>query len=351
MKAKKGSGRHAAHGRPGRPVKPAKRTKKGANDFELGGWRIEPGTRRRVEIRLGEMYNQAPLGILATVVRGTRPGPRLWISGGVHGDELLGIVAVREVLTQVDPENLAGTLVAIPCVNELGVMHRQREFPDGRDLNRMFPGSMTGSFASRVARAFLHKVALKCTHGIDLHTAGENRDNLPQIRANLTDPETARLARAFGAPVMIHAGLREGSLRQAASARGVTALLYEAGQPLRHEPDKIRVGVEGVLRVMAALRMIKAPVPPRKVLTSWRTGWDRAPRSGYYVPSVDLGDRVEMGQSIGAIHLRSLVDETARELNVRSTRSGIVVGMTRFPLVHVGDPMVHVADLSSRAKH
>jgi predicted deacylase len=316
--------------------------------FVIDGWRVEPGTRRLVEIRLGELYNQLPIGIRAIVVHGTRPGPRLWISGGIHGDELLGIVAVREVLAKVEPATLAGTLLAIPCVNELGVMHRQREFPDGRDLNRSFPGSRTGSFASRVARAFLRKIVALCTHGIDLHTAGENRDNFPQIRANLEDAETARLARAFGAPVMIHAGHRDGSLRQAASARGIPTLLYEAGQPLRHEPAKIRTGSEGVLRVMAALGMLERTSPPRKVLTSWSTGWDRAPRSGYFAAEVDLGDRVRAGQRIGMIGLRSLVDESVRHLPVRTAQTGIVIGITRFPLVHVGDPVLHVADLSPR---
>lgn len=319
-------------------------------DFQIGGWRIAPGTRRRVEIRLGELYNNAPIGIVAFVVNGSKSGPRLWISGGVHGDELLGIVAVREVLDAIEPESLAGTLIAIPCVNELGVLHRQRSLPDGRDLNRSFPGSRTGSFASRIARAFLHKIVVHCTHGIDLHTAGANHDNLPQIRANLADPETARLARAFGAPVMINANLRDGSLRQAASARGIPALLYEAGQPLRHEPDRIRVGVEGVLRVMEALGMIRTAPPARKVLVSWKSGWDRAPRSGYFVPAVELGDRVEAGQDIGSIAMRSLIDDTARRLDVRSTRSGLIVGMTRYPLVHVGDPLIHVADLAPRAK-
>jgi predicted deacylase len=304
-----------------------------------------------VAIRLGEMYNQSPIGIHAIVVNGRRPGPRLWISGGIHGDELLGIMAVTEVLERVSPDTLAGTLIAIPCVNELGVMSRQRALPDGRDLNRMFPGSRTGSFASRIARAFLHKIVVRCTHGIDLHTAGIHRDNLPQIRANLEDPETARLARAFGAPIMVHANLRDGSLRQAASARGISALLYEAGQPMRHEPERIRVGVEGVLRVMAALGMIESapPAPPKAPLVSWSTGWDRAPRSGYFVAEVDLGDRVKAGQDVGWIGMRSVGDR-ARRLRVRTPRSGLVVGMVRYPMVHVGDPLIHVADLSPRAK-
>lgn len=334
---------------PRRVTKSRRSQSKGVAPFRLGGWTVEPGTSRLIEIRLGELYDQAPIGLRTVVLHGRRPGPRLWVSGGVHGDELVGIIAVHQLLEQIDVGALAGTLVAIPCVNQIGALHCSRELPDGRDLNRSFPGSRTGTLASRIARAFLREVAARCTHGIDLHTAGGHRDNLPQVRANLDDPETHRLAALFGAPIILHANLRDGSLRQAASARGVVALLFEGGKALRHEPHVVRSATEGVLRVMAALGMIEPSLPKaRAPRVSWASSWVRTPRSGYFVNAVDLGDRVRKGQSVGQVLIRVQSGGIAHRLDVRTPRAGVVIGIQRLPLVHVGDPLIHVADVGRR---
>ena len=329
----------------------AGRAGKRAKPFRIAGWRIEPGTVRTLEIRLGELYNQSPICMHTVVVHGKRAGPRLWISGGVHGDELAGIVAVRQVLTAFDPETLVGTLVAIPCVNELGALHCSREFPDGRDLNRCFPGSRTGTLASRIANAFLREIVSKCTHGVDVHTAGGHRDNLPQIRANLKDAETRRLARRFGTPIALHSTLRDGSLREAASELGIPTLLFEGGKALRHEQHVVDSAANGILRVMAELGMIDgAPPRARPPLLSWSSSWLRTPRSGYFVPLVELGDHVSVRQAVALVDLRVHEDLAPRRVEVRAVRPGIVVGLQRLPLVHVGDPLVHIADVSKRRK-
>jgi predicted deacylase len=343
-----GAKRRAKRRRKERDDEPGRATRR-AKPFRIAGWRIEPGTVRTLEIRLGELYNQSPIGMRTVIVHGRRAGPRLWISGGVHGDELAGIVAVRQVLTAFDPEALVGTLIAIPCVNELGALHCSREFPDGRDLNRCFPGSRTGTLASRIASAFLREVVSKCTHGVDVHTAGGHRDNLPQIRANLNDPETNRLARRFGTPIVLHSTLRDGSLREAASELGIPTLLFEGGKPLRHEPHVVDSAANGILRVMTELGMIDGPAPPaRPPLVSWSSSWVRTPRSGYFVPLVELGDHVRERQPVAVVALRVHEDLQPRRVEVRAVKPGIVIGLQRLPLVHVGDPLVHIADVSPR---
>jgi uncharacterized protein len=337
--------------RPERAEDEPARDKTRAKPFRIAGWRVEPGTVRSLEIRLGELYNQSPIGMRAMVIHGRRAGPRLWISGGIHGDELAGMVAVRQVLAAFDPSKLVGTLVAIPCVNELGSLHCSREFPDGRDLNRCFPGSRTGTLASRIANAFLREVVARCTHGIDVHTAGGHRDNLPQIRANLDDPETRRLARRFGTPVVLHSTLRDGSLREAASERGIPTLLFEGGKPLRHEQHVVDSATHGILRVMVELGMIDGPAPPAQPPhIAWSSSWVRTPRSGYCVPLVDLGDHVRERQPVATVVLRANDDMTPRHVEVRAARAGIVVGIQRLPLVHVGDPLIHIADVGPRRK-
>lgn len=320
--------------------------RRSVSGFDLGGQVVAPGTRARIEIPVAPLFNQSMVCLVAVVVHGVRPGPRLWVCGAIHGDELVGIVAIRELLQRIAPENLAGTLVAIPAVNVFGVLQQSRYLPDRRDLNRSFPGSAKGSLAARLARTFMKEIVGRCTHGIDLHTAATDRDNLPQVRANLEDKETLRLARAFGAPIVIHANERDGSLRQAATQRGMPTLLYEAGPPLRHDEVAVRTGVEGVQRVMAALGMIDHESAARPSLESYRTSWVRAPRSGYLILETDLGKRVAKGARIGILHERlheQFYEET--HVAIRADDAGLVIGLTRNPLVNVGDAAVHIATL------
>jgi uncharacterized protein len=326
--------------------------------FVLGGETIQPGTRMRVPIPVAPLYVQAMVHIDPVVVHGVRPGPALWLSAGIHGDELNGIWVVRQVLEAIEPKALAGTLVAVPIVNAFGLLQQSRYLPDRRDLNRCFPGTSKGSLASRLARLFMKEIVAPCTHGIDLHTGAVHHDNLPQIRANLDDAETRRLARAFGARVMIHADSRDGSLRQAAMNSGVVSLLYEAGEALRLSRRGVRIGTAGVLRVMSALGMLSASSvasrlgharSTRPVRESRDTTWVRASRSGFLLLDVDLGDRVKKGQVLGALHFRVHKDffpETHRL--VRAPHSGIVIGVTRNPLINLGDALVHIAALLPR---
>lgn len=313
--------------------------------FEIAGRSVAPGTRERIAIPVAALYIQAMVDLGVVVVHGTKPGPRLWVSACIHGDELLGLYVIRAVLQAVEPEDLSGTLVAVPLVNAFGLLQQTRYLPDRRDLNRSFPGSKKGSLAARLARIFMTEIVGRCTHGIDLHTAAIHRDNLPQIRANLDDPATRRMARAFGPPIMIHANIRDGSLRQAATVKGIPTLLYEAGEALRFDRNAGRVGADGVLRVMKALGMYAgrvAPAPPP--LESRDTTWARAPRSGFMIYDIDLGDRVRKGQHLGTLHMRihrQFFEES--DLEITAPASGTVIGITRNPLTNVGDALVHIA--------
>ena len=168
---------------------------------------------------------------------------------------MVGVEVVRQVMAGLDPKTFRGTLVAVPIVNVLGFMTGDRYLPDRRDLNRSFPGSARGSLASRIAHLFMREIVAGCEVGIDLHTGSDRRSNLPQVRADLDDPGTRELAAAFGAPVMLHARIRDGSLRHAAREQGAKVLLYEAGEPLRFDDYAVEAGVIGVRRVLAALGM------------------------------------------------------------------------------------------------
>lgn len=312
------------------------------NAIEIAGEKILAGQRRRLEIPVARLPTQTLLSLPVTVINGIETGPRLWLSAAIHGDELNGVEIIRQVLEQIQPQFLSGTLIAVPIVNVFGLIEQSRYLPDRRDLNRSFPGSAKGSLAARLAHLFMTEIVAYSTHGIDLHTAGVPRINLPQIRANLEDAETYRCAKAFGAPIMIHSSTRDGSLRQAATQLGIPVLLYEGGEALRFDAEAIKVGVEGIIRVMSDLEMYQfpsVPIIPIKTAEVKQSKWIRASRSGIFRLEVSLGEQVENKQLLGIIS--DAFGETRTK--VRATAKGIVICHTQNPLVNQGDAIIHLA--------
>ncbi|GHJ60694.1 deacylase [Nocardioides sp. OK12] len=311
--------------------------------FEIGPVRVRPGRVQSLALPITRLVTGAEVDLPVRVVHGREDGPTVWVDAAIHGDEAVGVEVVRQVLADLDPRTLRGTLIAIPIVNVLGFMTGSRYLPDRRDLNRSFPGSARGSLAGRIAHLMMTEVVAKCSVGIDLHTGSDRRTNLPQIRTDLEDPETRRLAEAFAAPVMMHARLRDGSLRHAAREEGAKVLLYEAGEAWRMDPWAIDAGVRGVRRVLAALGMTE-PVeeePPTPSLESWRSGWVRARGTGMLHLEAELGQRVEKGDRLGG-----LFDSFGKRVRlVHADRAGIVVGRTEAPLVNSGDAVVHLAEV------
>ena len=211
--------------------------------FELGTHRIAPGTRETIDLPVSVLSDHMPVSMSAHVIHGRRPGPTLFVSAAVHGDEVIGVEIVRRLLRARNLDRLKGTLLAVPIVNAFGFMNHSRYLPDRRDLNRSFPGSAGGSLAARLAHIFMQEIVARSDAGIDLHSAAIHRTNLPQIRISPSKPETMALAEAFGAPLIVISKIRDGSLRQAAQDKGVNMLLYEAGESvnagakLHHSPE------------------------------------------------------------------------------------------------------------------
>jgi hypothetical protein len=263
------------------------------------------------------------------------------LSAAVHGDEIAGVEIIRQVMKGLDPKSVSGTIIAVPIVNVHGFLNGDRYLPDRRDLNRSFPGSRTGSLAARIAHLFMTEIVSRCEVGIDLHTGSDHRTNLPQIRADLDDPETRNIARAFGAPVILHARLRDGSLRAASTLIGARVLLYEGGEAWRFDSESITTGVTGIRRVLGHLGLVSnaaasgGPLP----VECRRSSWARARRSGIVQLNVSLGDRVEKGEAIGLIY-----DSVGKRLaGVSAPVGGIVIGVVQHPLVNQGDAILHVA--------
>lgn len=318
-----------------------------AQKFIIGGESVPLRSRQVVELELPPLYVHSPLTMPVHILRGAKVGPRLFISAAIHGDEINGIEIIRRLLRHPALSRLRGTLVAIPIVNIYGLIHQSRYLPDRRDLNRSFPGTKKGSLAGRLADLFMEEIVNNCTHGIDLHTGAIHRSNLPQIRANLDDPETANLAQAFGVPVLLNSNLRDGSLREAAAQKGIPMLLYEAGEALRYDEVSIRAGVKGIINVMRALEMLPASRSKRKKVyepfIARSSTWVRASASGLFRRVCSMGSRVKRGEILG------LIDDPfgREEFEVVANASGIVIGCTEIPLVHEGEALFHIARFES----
>jgi predicted deacylase len=314
----------------------------------VNGVDIGPAERLTVDLPVARLYTHTPLTMPVHVVRGRKPGPCLFVCAAIHGDEINGVEIVRRLLASPLLKQLRGTLMAIPIVNVYGFIQHSRYLPDRRDLNRSFPGSDKGSLTARVASLFMREIVSHCTHGIDIHTGAIHRANLPQIRARLDDPGTLDLARAFGVPVLLNSDTPDGSLREAAAARGVPVLLYEAGEALRFDEVSVRAGLRGVLGVLRALSMLPAGrKAPRSVepLLARSSTWVRAPGSGVLRTSVRLGARVRRGDTLGMI-----ADPFGeRELTVSAPSNGIVIGRLNLPLVNEGEALFHIAHFERTA--
>jgi hypothetical protein len=319
------------------------------SSFNIGSSSVEAGTRALVDLPVSRLSNNTPVTLPVHVLHGTRPGPTMFLSAAIHGDELNGVEIIRRVMRLVQPGNINGTLLCVPVVNAFGFIGRSRYLPDRRDLNRSFPGSAGGSLAGRLAHLFLKEVVSRSQLGIDLHTAAIHRVNLPQIRCQfINNPRLKALSEAFGADVVLESPERPGSLRRSAREAGVDVLVYEGGEGLRFDEFAITAGVDGIARVMLKAGLLELPdgaeqhpasAPPRMTVMANASKWVRAPEGGVLRTTKRIGDAVSEREAIGAVV--NPYDDSA--VDVRSPRRGIIIGRTTLPIVNMGDALFHIA--------
>jgi predicted deacylase len=303
---------------------------------------IAPGTAADIGFPITTMATGTASSLAVRVLHGARPGPAVFVSAAIHGDEIIGTAVIQRLAQELRPEALAGTVLLVPVANIFGFITHSRYLPDRRDLNRSFPGSTAGSLAGQLAHVFYREVVGRCQLGIDIHSAAIHRYNLPQIRIAAGNRKLVELAMAFGAPVIIESPLRDGSLRDLAQKQGVDMLLMEAGEALRFDRLSIETGVAGVHRVLAHLGMIEEDdglgavgIPAR----ANRSVWVRAPRGGVTQMVHESGAPVRSGDVLARVG--GLFGEDVEE--VISPVDGIIIGHATLPVVHQGDALFHIA--------
>jgi predicted deacylase len=303
------------------------------------GSEVPPGATARLNWAATELFEGVPVSTPVLVINGALPGPTLCLTAAVHGDELNGIEMVRRIMHDTEPERLSGTLIGVPIVNVQGFRRGSRYLPDRRDLNRYFPGNPNGSAAARIAHSFFTNVVAHCDALVDLHTGSFERANLPQIRADLRDPDVMTLTLGFGSTVILHSTPGVGTLRHAATRAGIPTVTLEAGGPLELELSEVKDGVKGIDSLMNSLGMVRKvrfwgdPEP-----VYYRSSWVRADSGGILLSDVSLGSTVREGDLLGTI-----TDPMSNaRVELRSPYAGRIIGMARNQVVMPGFAAFHV---------
>ncbi len=307
--------------------------------MRIAGESIFPGEEKQINANIAKLPTRTPIDIPIIVSRSNEEGPTLLLMAGMHGDEINGVEIVRRMIVNKYHRPLIGSVICIPILNIHGFIHFSRQVPDGKDVNRSFPGTRYGSLASQIAYHLRKEILPNIDVGLDFHTGGARINNFPQIRAMLDNATNRELARAFAPRYIINSKFREKSLRREADKLNKSILVYEGGESLRLRKNAIDQGVNGALRVMKHLNMrSEAPSPDPQSILIKTSSWIRARGSGLYHSFVRPGEMVKEGQKIGLI--TGPFGEF--ELAVKSGVNGHVIAVNNNPVVNRGDALMHV---------
>ncbi|GAB3530388.1 succinylglutamate desuccinylase/aspartoacylase family protein [Pontibacter brevis] len=306
----------------------------------INGKSIDRGEKVLTKLAISKLPSGTVIEIPIYVFRSVHDGPVVLLMAGMHGDEVNGTEIVRRMLSKKMLYPLKGTIIAVPVLNIYGFLNFSREVPDGKDVNRSFPGNRDGSLASRVAYRFMKEIIPYVDYGLDFHTGGSSRANYPQIRCVLSDYRNEELARAFGAPFILNSPYRQGSLRKEAAKLGKSIMVYETGESLRFDEKGISVGIEGTCRVLHHLGMMANFTPPHEEsVVCMKDIWLRAKNAGLWRSYVRLGEYIKKNQNIG-----SITDPYGEmEVRLNAPASGYIVGLNNMPVVNQGDALMHIS--------
>lgn len=307
--------------------------------FTIKGHTVKPGETLQVDFKIARLPTHTPIDLPVYVFRGEKPGPVLLLTAGLHGNEINGIEIVRRLVSEGKAIPECGTVIAIPIVNVYGFLQSERYLPDGKDLNRSFPGNKTGSLAQRVAHVLMNEIIPLIDYGIDFHTGGASLSNFPQIRCDFEHGINIELAEMFAPPFILNSKMIDKSFRKAAHRNGKHIIVYEGGESLRFDDYSIQEGIDGTLRMMKALKMISgAPQAPHKCITMKSTSWIRAKYAGIFHPLIAPGDTVKKNQLLGTI--TDPYGETTYKIKARE--SGHVISLNYMPVLNAGDAITHI---------
>lgn len=309
------------------------------SDIKINGIIIKPGENKIVSLNTYELPTKTKVEIPIHVFRSAKPGPVVLLSAGMHGDEINGIEVVRKIITRKETQNLlCGSVIAIPIMNTVSFLFRSRDLPDGRDMNRCFPGTKSGSIGSRIAHDLMKEIVPVIDFGIDFHTGGAKINNYPQLRCVFDFADSLKIAEIFSPPLIINSVYRDGTLRKEASKKNKPILVFEGGESLRFDYQSINEGINGCLRLLAHHKMINAETPDNPFVKLTKSVWVRAKQSGLFHANKSNGAFVNKDEVLGAICNPYGQIET----RMLSPIDGYIIGINNQPVVSQGDALIHI---------
>ena len=305
----------------------------------IGGVTIPKGKKITVDIPIARLPSSTSINLVAHVYRSRKAGPTLLVIGGVHGDEINGIEIVKRAEREKMFRGLkCGAVIAVPLLNVYGFINYSRQFPDGKDVNRSFPGLKRGSLASRVAYTLTKEVLPHVDLVLDMHTGGGSIYNYPQSRAYVNDPDSIKLAEEFGMPLLIKSGLVNKSLRKTANKLGIPTVVFEGGESQRIDEEVIEHGLRGIERVLVARGMKEGTNKRVRPIVINDSVWIRASRSGIFKCLKRSGDKVEKGEILGTIS----GPYGNFEVKVKARKDGFIYGHNNQPVISQGTALFHI---------
>ena len=309
------------------------------------GEKIYPGESKEVSFNLAKLHTRTPVDVPVIVERSKKPGPTILFTAGIHGDEINGIEIVRQLIAKGINKPKKGTTICIPVLNIFGFINMEREFPDGRDLNRVFPGYESGSLASRVAYTLITEIVPYADFVIDFHTGGALRFNAPQIRIAPGNEDYDIAAEIFGAPFVLYAKNLNKSFRNTCNEMGIPILLFEGGKSFHIDNNVTNTAVNGAKRILNHFGMLKSRFnvsePKKECVFISESKWIRAKHSGMFKPSISINTLVEKGQNIG-----NITDPYGKFNHfVKATNDGYIINVNESPIVYQGDALFHISTL------
>jgi predicted deacylase len=307
--------------------------------IRINGTDIKPGSSVTVNLNLYQLPTKTIIEIPVYVFRSPNPGPTLLLLAGMHGDEINGIEIVRRLITRQNVRKpLCGSIIAIPVINIISFLSGSRELPDGRDLNRCFPGNKNGSLGSRIAYDLMNEIIPQIDFGIDFHTGGAKINNYPQLRCVFDNKTNLDLGKKFSPTLILNAPFRDNTLRKEAAKKGKSILVFEGGESSRFDYLSINEGMNGCLRLMKYLKMIDIDLPKNPTVLLDSSTWVRARTSGLFHTSKMNGAHILKGEIIGMIcdpygeHEEKLISPT----------DGYILGINNQPVINQGDALMHI---------